>query len=118
LVLTVFRRLRRRKRSAEALFADRWCAWWEATGRAEIMRLLEEHGVPTDSSFNGPYWSEAEAIGDVALWGYDANDLQSLLEGFAEDLGADADPEQDAAAAQAINDWLDAHSPIDVLRSD
>jgi hypothetical protein len=93
-------------------FHDRWQSWWENTGRAGVMGLLDEHDVPTDPWFNGPYWSEAEAIGDLALYGgSDREQLEALLSDLAEDMGREPDPARQTAAAGAIADWLGSHAP-------
>jgi len=77
------------------------------------MRVLAQHGLPTDPSINGPYWSEADGIGDSARYGgADAEDLAEILTGFAEDIdGAEADRERDGGAAQAIARYLQEHVP-------
>ena len=96
----------------EQAFHDRWHAWWAKTGRSGVMELLEQYGIPTDASFNGPYWSEAAAIGDLAYYGGgDRKELDALLSDLAEDMGREPDPARQSAAASAIADWLHSHAP-------
>src|ERR1700742_2659491 len=103
----------RRPRSPGDHFHDPWHAWWESTGRQEVIRLLHDHDCPTDPDFNGPHWSEAEGIDDMAFYGgADPESLQEVLIGGAEDIER-GDPalRRDVAAANAIAQYLHDHAP-------
>jgi hypothetical protein len=100
-------------KTAEEAFQARWDIWWESAGRRDVMGLLDPTGLPDRPVLNGPYWSEAEGIGDSARYGgADAEDLGEMLAGFAEDIdGAEPDRERDGTAAQVIARYFHEHAP-------
>jgi hypothetical protein len=87
-------------------------SWWNAEGRAVVIQLLAERWRGPTASEESPYLSEAEAIGDLALYGgASAEDVIEILTGFSADAGVTPDPQGAASAAAAVSDWIGRNEP-------
>jgi len=91
--------------------AGEWRSFWHHGGEEQLAAVLESVWPPMASAGKGAGDAAAERIALLLGSAAPSRAIASELGRIRGELGAPADSEQDAAAAEAVHAWFEAQRP-------